>query len=196
MATMVSVRRSVWWTAVGCLLVGVTTASCTGSATSPPAEPPATSSPSTITTRPVIESSSPPTVGPGAAVRLTFAGTYALGVDAVGRIDAVSCAGVRGEWRGTATLDDRFINEKTKPVTWTFDSRGKAEVQAGPYYYRLSSGEHYVLFRLDLSLVEAPGSNPAIIVDRVIRVQPGFGTEPDDGPLPPVDVTLGPVPGC
>jgi hypothetical protein len=197
MARMVSVRRSGLWTVLGCLLVGVTAASCSASAISPPVQSSTASAPSTITTGPVVESSSPPRLGPGASVRITFPGAYALSADAVGRIDAVACGGVRGDWHGTATLEDLFIDETTKPVTWTFDSSGKANVEAGPFDYNLSSGGHYVLFLLDLSLVTASGSKAAITVDRVTAVQPGFGTEPGHQTLPPpFPVTLGQVPGC
>jgi hypothetical protein len=140
-----------------------------------------------------VESSAPTQLGPGGSVRITFPAAYALSRTTVGRVDAVACDRARDEWRGTATVEDQFIGEKTRPVAWTFDGTGAAEVQAGPFTYGLSSGEHYVLFVLHLRRADS-----AIIVDRVSAVQPGFPPAPGDAttPPPPFPVTLGPVPGC
>ncbi len=195
MAGMASVRRSALWTVLCCLWVGASAASCSASANSPPAKVFAASATTTTTT--TTETSSPPRLGPAAAVQITFDGAYALSAEAVGHIDAVACGGVHGEWRGTVTLDDQFLYEKSKHVTWTFDGTGKAEVSAGYFDYGLSSGEHWVLFLIDLRLIESNGSRPSITVDDVVAVQPGFGTGPDHAsPQPPFPVTLGPVPSC
>ena len=178
------------WTALGGLVVGVS-AACSGAANSP-------STPTVVTAGPDLGASSPAQLGPGVSVGLSFDATYALNPDALGRIDATACGDAHRRWQGTATLDDDFIDENTKPVAWNFDSNGKAQVDAGWFDYELSSGPHYVLFKLDLRLVEASGSDPAIIVDRVVPVQPGFGVSlvEESTVSRPFPVALGQVPGC
>jgi hypothetical protein len=181
------------------VLLGACSGGATGAATAP-SPTPALVAPSGEGGSPSNTPSGTPATTRALPASVRFDSTTVLpAYTAKSTLEAAACDGVHGTWSGTLTIDQPYISDGTQPVAWDFDAVGKATVKAGPFHENLN-GPQTASFLIRLHLVDADGGAPAVVVDDVIQVQPGY---PDTSLAPystnygtPRAVRLGPIAGC